>query len=137
MYKTKPSIKKHIEKRLETLDYRIIVWDRNKHSAINYNIFCNASLFRFLSDFFINELYLCNKEGRNFNREAAKKEIMSSMAYCFWTKYEYEIDVCQHFNDQEKSTCYDGYAQLEMNKNIVLNYIISNLLECVKYKDRA
>lgn len=101
------------------LEWNVLVHDFNRNIIQPYNIFYSN---------FPEELAKEIKSRKIDNRDKLKEYLRSSFMHSYWCKAEYEILVSGLFiKDSNDQTKIDIWYQIEMNFDLIVNYIIDKM----------
>lgn len=108
---------------MKELRWYVLLIDPNRNKVENFNIFNSIRFGR--------EMKFLMEDSHFDTQEEFVKELRSSIRYCFWSKFEYEIAVSDLLIDsieewEEKAEKIDVAAQLEPNIEILAKYIQDN-----------
>lgn len=102
------------------LEWNILKWDNSKKDVIKYNIF-----FPTLVDELIKEI---KKDKELFTKNDLKVLLDRKFKYYFWCKTECEMLIGDLFYKSEQDfKKVDLYKQIEINLNLIVEYVWNNL----------
>ena len=102
-----------MKKQLEWYVYRA---DFNTKQIVKYNVFNNISFTKIL----LRAKKDLKKQPDNKKEEWFSKEVKSAVMYAFWSKYEYEIDITNHYPNISK----EEYLRIKSIPEEKIKYII-------------
>lgn len=108
---------------MKKLKWYVLVVNPNKDTVENFNIFNSVKFGR--------EVKFLMEDSHYDTKEEFVKALRSSIRYCFWSKFEYEIAVSGlliHNIEEwdQKAEKIDVAAQVEPNIEILAKYIQDN-----------
>lgn len=103
------------EKIANSLKFYILIDDFNRKTLMEYNIFNNVNMCRFIDKY--KKEYLSNKD-----RDAFVKELDRELMYSFWAKCEYEVMIADLFDTYNKKV--DVYQRIKPNIELIADLII-------------
>lgn len=100
------------------LVYNVLLYDWNMKKVVNYNVLTCLDLDKIRKK-------ILKKEISNYDelKEYLKLEFM----HYFWSRSEFEISVGDLFCREETFEKIDAYRQIEMNLDLIVKYIISEM----------
>lgn len=99
------------------LEWYVYRYNINSKKIEKYNVFDH---FKFKEDVL--------KAYGTFDREELSEKINSAARYYFWSKYEWEIDICEPLSEGKCAKKIDVYDQLRLNWDSFIDYIYTDYI---------
>lgn len=100
------------------LKYNVILYDWNKRDIRNYNVLSCLDLKEINKKILKKEI---------LNRDEFKEYLKGKFMYYYWSKAEYEILVGDLTGREDTFKKIDVYSQIEMNLDLITDYIIQEM----------
>lgn len=100
------------------LTYNILNYDWNAHKVRNYNVLAHLDLDKIRKK-------ILKKEISNY--EELKTYLRNELIYVFWCRSEFEIIVGDLSCREDTFEKIDGWRQIEMNLDLIVNYVITEM----------
>lgn len=110
------------------LQWIVYVDNINKGEIESFNIFWHRRFMYDIRDFM--------KKNPDVDKETFAQELRSSLTYCFWSKTEWEIQLCPLFGTHRyKEKKIDVYDQIALNFDVFVDYCWNRKDEIKKWKE--
>lgn len=104
------------------LVWNVLRWDTNREKVEVYNVFSDKD--------FVPDLYKKIKSKKITNYEELKERVKNYLMYYYWSKVECEMSVGPipyNVKDIDIFKKIDMYTQLEINLDLIVRYIITEM----------
>lgn len=104
------------------LVWNVLRWDTNKKKVEVYNVFSDKD--------FVPDLYKKIKSKKITNYEELKERVKNYLMYYYWSKTECEMSIGPipyNIKDINIFKKIDIYSQLEINLDLIVKYIITEM----------